>query len=47
MTEPITLEPMQPIYHRQVGRLLEYLLHGKFRHLTSMDGDELALFFER
>lgn len=47
MTEPITLEPMQPIYHRQVGRLLAHLLHGKFRNLTYMDGDELALFFER
>ncbi|WP_223275495.1 hypothetical protein [Paenibacillus elgii] len=35
MTAPITLEPIQPIYHQQVGRLLAYLLHGKFRHLTS------------
>ncbi len=46
MTAPITLEPMQPIYHQQVGRLLAYLLHGKFRHLTSIASDELALFFE-
>jgi len=47
MTEPITVEPMQPMYRQQVGRLLMYMLHGKFLHLTSMDGDELALFFER
>lgn len=46
MTEPITLEPIQPMYHQQVGQLQAYLLHGKFQHLTSMASDELALFFE-
>lgn len=44
---PITIEPMQAKYNPQVSRLLVHGFRGKFRHLTNMSDDELALFFEK
>lgn len=46
-TEPITIEPMQARYNRQVGRLLAQAFHGKFQMLTNMNEGDLALFFEK
>lgn len=45
-TTPITIEPMQAKYNQQVGRLLVHGFRGKFQHLTSMNDNNLALFFE-
>ncbi|WP_433944748.1 GNAT family N-acetyltransferase [Paenibacillus sp. SN-8-1] len=44
---PITIEPMQAQYNGQVGRLLAQAFYGKFQMLTSMNEDDLALFFEQ
>ncbi|MNO69124.1 Mycothiol acetyltransferase [compost metagenome] len=46
-TARITIEPMQPKYNPQVGRLLVHGFRGKFQHLTNMSDDDLALFFEK
>ncbi|MEC0090765.1 GNAT family N-acetyltransferase [Paenibacillus macquariensis] len=45
-TVPITLEPMQTKYNLQVGHLLVHGFRGKFQHLTNMNDDDLAVFFE-
>ncbi|WP_268625302.1 GNAT family N-acetyltransferase [Paenibacillus alvei] len=42
-----TIEPMQPKYNAQVGRLLVYGFRGKFQHLTNLSEENLALFFEK
>ncbi|MDR0268657.1 GNAT family N-acetyltransferase [Paenibacillus sp.] len=48
MTEAtITIEPMQAKHNFQVGQLLVHGFRGKFQHLTNMNDDELALFFEK
>ncbi|CAH1057382.1 GNAT family N-acetyltransferase [Paenibacillus pseudetheri] len=44
---PITIEPMQAKYNPQVSRLLVHGFRGKFQTLTSMNDDDLALFFEK
>jgi ribosomal protein S18 acetylase RimI-like enzyme len=44
---PITIEPMQSKYNPQVGRLLVHGFRGKFQHLTNLNDDDLALFFEK
>ncbi|WP_246021791.1 GNAT family N-acetyltransferase [Paenibacillus zeisoli] len=44
---PITIEPMQAKYNGQVGRLLAQAFLGKFQMLTSLNEDDLALFFEQ
>jgi len=44
---PITIEPMQVKYNPQVGRLLVHGFYGKFQHLTNMNDEDLALFFEK
>ncbi|OAB41879.1 hypothetical protein [Paenibacillus glacialis] len=46
-TARITIEPMQPKYNPQVGRLLVHGFRGKFQHLTNMSDDDHALFFEK
>jgi ribosomal protein S18 acetylase RimI-like enzyme len=43
----ITIEPMEPKYNEQVGRLLFYGFRGKFQHLTNLNEENLALFFEK
>ena len=46
-TAMITIEPMEPKYNKQVGRLLVYGFRGKFQHLTNLSEENLALFFMR
>ncbi|EPY03829.1 hypothetical protein PAALTS15_28846 [Paenibacillus alvei TS-15] len=43
----ITIEPMQAKYNAQVGRLLVHGFRGKFQHLTNLNEENLALFFEK
>ncbi|MDT8977745.1 GNAT family N-acetyltransferase [Paenibacillus sp. chi10] len=43
----ITIEPMQPKYNADVGRLLVHGFRGKFQHLTNLSEENLALFFEK
>lgn len=42
----LTIEHMQVKYNAQVSRLLGLGFRGKFRSLTNMEDDDLALFFE-
>ncbi|MFB6363442.1 GNAT family N-acetyltransferase [Paenibacillus elgii] len=44
---PITIEPLQAKYNRQVGQLLVHGFGGKFKTLTKMNDSDLALFFEQ
>ncbi|MCP3774025.1 GNAT family N-acetyltransferase [Paenibacillus sp. MZ04-78.2] len=44
---PITIEPMQAQYNRQVGQLLVHGFGGKFKNLTKMNDGDLGLFFEQ
>lgn len=44
---PIIIEPMQAKYNQQVSRLLVHGFRGKFQSLTSLNDDDLALFFEK
>ncbi|MFD0713163.1 GNAT family N-acetyltransferase [Paenibacillus sp. GCM10027626] len=43
----IMIEPMQLKYNPQVGQLLVHGFRGKFQHLTNLNDEELALFFEK